>query len=81
MGARKVVRVTVQNLSFELDRTQRVKLVEDPAMRFQLQVEIKERSKEEFVVEVTVGTDERLDRTEWIIQRFPPRLSHRVGVP
>src|SRR6266487_1278364 len=38
MAAGKVIRVTVQNLSFELDYTQGVKLVEDPAMRFQEQV-------------------------------------------
>ena len=61
MAAGKVIRVTVQNLSFELDCTQGVKLVEDPAMRFQLQVEIKERTKQEFAVEVTVGTDEVCD--------------------
>jgi hypothetical protein len=61
MAARKVVRVTVQNLSFELDCTQGVKLVEDPAMRFQLQVKIKKRSKLEFTVEVVVGTDEVCD--------------------
>jgi hypothetical protein len=36
MAAGKVIRVTVQNLSFELDCTQGVKLVEDPAIRFQL---------------------------------------------
>jgi hypothetical protein len=30
-------------------------------MRFQLQVEIKEQTKQEFVVEVTVGTDEVCD--------------------
>lgn len=41
--------------------TQGVRLVEDPAMRFQLQVEIKEQTKQEFVVEVTVGTDEVCD--------------------
>ena len=58
MAAGKVIRVMVQNLSFELDCTQGVKLVEDPAMRFQLQVEIKEQTKQEFVVEVIVGTDE-----------------------
>jgi len=61
MAAGKVVRVTVQNLSFELDCTQGVKLVEDPAMRFQLQVDIKKRTKQEFAVEVTVGTDEVCD--------------------
>jgi hypothetical protein len=58
MAGRKVIRVTVQNLSFELDCTHGVKLVEDPVMRFQLQVEIKEQTKQEFAVEVTVGTDE-----------------------
>jgi len=57
-AARKVIRVTVHNLSFELDCTQGVKMVENPAMRFQLQVEIEERTKDEFAVEVTVGTDE-----------------------
>ena len=61
MAAGKVVRVIVQKLSFELDCTQGVKLVEDPAMRFQLQVEIKERTKQEFAVEVTVGTNEVCD--------------------
>src|SRR6266536_4002478 len=38
MAAGKVIRVMVQNLNFELDCTQGVKLVEDPAMRFQEQV-------------------------------------------
>jgi hypothetical protein len=56
MAAGKVARVTVQNPSFELDCAQAVKLVGDQAMRFQLQVEIKERTKQEFAVEVTVGT-------------------------
>jgi len=45
MAAVKAIRATLQNLSFELDCTQGVRLVEDPAMRFQLQVEIKERTK------------------------------------
>lgn len=45
MAAGEVIRVTVQNLSFELDCTQGVKLVEDSAMRFQLQVDIKKRTK------------------------------------
>ena len=36
MAAGKLIRVTVQNLSFELDCTQGVKLVDNPAMRFQL---------------------------------------------
>ena len=45
MAARKVIRVTVQNLSFELDCTQGVKLVEDPAMQFQLQVDIRKRTE------------------------------------
>jgi hypothetical protein len=61
MAAGKVIRVTVQNLSFELDCTQGIKLVEDPAMRFQLQVDIKKRTEQEFVIEVTVGTDEVCD--------------------
>jgi hypothetical protein len=53
--ARKVIRVTVQNLSFELDCTQGVNLVEDPAMLFQLQVEIQERPKQEFTVRSQLG--------------------------
>ena len=61
MAARKVIRVTVQNLSFELDCTQGVKLVDDPAMRFQLQVEIKEQTMQEFAIKITVGTDEVCD--------------------
>jgi hypothetical protein len=61
IAAGKVIRVMVQNLGFELDCTQGVKLVEDPAMRFQLQVEIKERTKQEFAVEVTFGTNEVCD--------------------
>ena len=34
--AGKSIRVMVQNLSFELDCTQEVKLIDDPAMRFKL---------------------------------------------
>lgn len=41
------VRVTVQSLSFELNCTDGVKLIEDLAMRFQLQVDIKEQTKQE----------------------------------
>jgi hypothetical protein len=45
-------------LNFELDCTQGVKLVEDLTMRLQLRVKIKERTKQEFAVRVTVRTDE-----------------------
>jgi hypothetical protein len=61
MVARKIVRVTVQDLSFELDCTQGIKLVEDPAMRFQLKVGISEENKQEFVVKAIVGKDEVCD--------------------
>jgi hypothetical protein len=57
-AAGKAVKATVQNPSFELDCTQGVRLVEDPSMRFQLQVEIKGRTKQEFAVGITIGTDE-----------------------
>ena len=61
IAAGKIIRVTVQNLSFELDCTQGVKLVNDPAMRFQAQVEIKKQTKQEFTIEVTVEMDEVCD--------------------
>ncbi|CAG8976282.1 hypothetical protein HYALB_00011767 [Hymenoscyphus albidus] len=58
MATGKAITVTVQNLSFKLDCTRGVKLVEDPAMRFQLQVDVKKLKEHEFTVQVTVGTDE-----------------------
>ncbi|CAG8981546.1 hypothetical protein HYALB_00013931 [Hymenoscyphus albidus] len=58
MATVKAITVTVQNLSFKLDCTRGVKLVEDPAMRSQLQVDIKKLKEHEFAVQVTVGTDE-----------------------
>jgi hypothetical protein len=61
MGAGRVLRVTVQNLTFELDCTRKVELVENPAMRFQLKVDISSENKREFVVEVIVGRDEVCD--------------------
>jgi hypothetical protein len=61
MGDKKVLRVTVQNLTFELDCERGVKLLEDPAMRFQLKVEISKESEWDFVIKVIVGTDEVCD--------------------
>jgi hypothetical protein len=43
--AGKVLKVTVENLTFKLNCTHKVKLVEDPAMRFQLKVNILEENK------------------------------------
>lgn len=56
--AGKVLKVTVENLTFKLDCTRKVKLIEDLAMRFQLKVNISEENKWEFIVDVTVGKDE-----------------------
>jgi hypothetical protein len=61
MGARNALRVTVQDLTFELDYEREVKLLEDPAMRFQLKVEISNKNEWGFVVKVIVGTDEACD--------------------
>ena len=37
------------------------KLVQDPPMRFQFQVEINKQTKQEFLIEVTVRSDEVCD--------------------
>lgn len=61
MGTGRVLGVMVQDLTFELNCTLKVKLVEDPAMRFQLKVNISGENKQEFVVEVIVGRDKVCD--------------------
>jgi hypothetical protein len=58
MAAGKVLRVTIQDMTFALDCTSKVTLVEDVALRFRLAVQITEESDREFVIQTTVGTDE-----------------------
>jgi len=58
MAGERVLRCTVENLSFDLDCGRGVMLVEDPTMRYQITVKIAERSTQEFVVEAHLGTDE-----------------------
>ena len=53
----KVLTVTVQHLSFQLDCKGPVKLIDNPALRFQLQISIEKRTESEFAVGILVGID------------------------
>ena len=57
MSSTKVLTVTVQNLSFQLDCKGPVELIKNPALRFQLQISIEQRTESEFAVRILVGTD------------------------